>query len=88
MKYSERKKFKSKAHHLKPVIKIGKLGLTEALIKAADKALLDHELIKVKFIDFKEEKRELADEIAKKTKSEIIDIIGNMLILYRENVEE
>lgn len=88
MKYSERKELKSQAHHLKPVIMIGKLGMTEALIKATDKALLDHELIKVKFQDFKDEKKQLADELAKKTNAAVIDIIGNILILYRENQEE
>ena len=85
---SDRKKLKSDAHHLKPVIHVGKNGLTPSLISAVDKALLDHELIKIKFQDFKEEKKDLAAKIADETGSEIISIIGNILTVYRENEEQ
>ena len=84
---SERKKLKSRAHHLKPVVQLGQKGLTQALTAAIDKALKDHELIKIKFMEFKDEKRIIADEIAEKTESSIIAMIGNVLILYRENEE-
>jgi RNA-binding protein len=86
--YSVRKKLKAQAHHLKPVVMIGQKGLTDSLIKSIDKALFDHELIKIKFIDFKDEKKELADEIAEKTASIIIGLIGNILILYKENPDK
>jgi RNA-binding protein len=82
---SERKRLKSRAHHLKPVVQIGNKGLTESLLKAIDNALISHELIKIKFLEYKEEKRDLADEIASETGSAIIGMIGNVLILYREN---
>ncbi len=85
---SERKKLKSRAHHLKPVVMIGQKGLTDSLVRSVDKALHDHELIKVKFIDYKDEKQELADEIAEKTASAIIGMIGNILILYKENPDK
>ncbi len=83
----QRRKLKSLAHHLKPVVQVGQKGLTETLIKAVDKALSDHELIKVKFIDFKDEKRDLASDISTATGSVLVDMIGNMVILYRENLE-
>jgi RNA-binding protein len=85
---SERKKLKARAHHLKPVVQIGNKGLTESLLKAIDSALISHELIKIKFLEYKEEKKDLADEIASKTGSGIIGMIGNMLILYRENQDK
>lgn len=85
---SDRKKLKSQAHDLKPVIQVGKFGITPALIAAVDKALLDHELIKVKFMDFKDEKKELSEKISQETGSEIISVIGNVLTLYKENEEE
>jgi RNA-binding protein len=87
LKTSERKELKSRAHHLKPVIMIGQKGLTDSLINAVEKALCDHELIKIKFIDFKKNKKDLSDEIAERTDSTIVGIIGNILILYRENPE-
>lgn len=83
----QRRKLKSLAHYLKPVVQIGQKGLTEALIKAVDRALSDHELIKVKFVDFKEEKHELAEEVAGGTGAALVDVIGNIAILYRENPE-
>lgn len=83
----QRRKLKSLAHHLNPVVQIGQKGLTESLIKAVDKALADHELIKVKFIDFKDEKHDLAEEVVRETASSLVGIIGNIAILYRDNPE-
>ena len=83
----QKRKLKSLAHNLKPVVQIGQKGLSEGLIKAVNKALTDHELIKVKFVDFKEEKRELAAEVCGGTGSILVDMIGNIAILYRENPE-
>lgn len=85
---NERRELKSRAHHLNPVVMVGQKGITDELIKATDKALLDHELIKVKFIEFKEERRELAADMAKRTGSDLVDIIGNIAILYRKGEEE
>lgn len=85
---SEKKNLKAKAHYLKPVVQIGHKGMTKALIKAIDDALVAHELIKIQFLDFKEEKRELAQEISKETASAIIGMIGNVLVLYRKNPED
>ncbi len=83
----QRRKLKSLAHHLKPVVQIGQKGLTDSLFKAVDKALSDHELIKVKFVDFKEEKHDLADEVVSETGAALVGMIGNIAILYRENPE-
>lgn len=83
-----RKDLKARAHHLKPVVQIGQKGLTETVSAAVDKALQDHELIKIKFIDHKEEKKELSAKIADATCSEIVGFIGNIVILYRQNEDE
>jgi RNA-binding protein len=85
---SEKKKLKAEAHHLKPVVRIGHKGKTKTLIKAIDDALIAHELIKIQFLDFKEEKMELAQEIAEETDSAIVGMIGNVLTLYREKPEK
>ena len=84
---SQRKKLKSLAHKLKPVVLIGQKGITESLVKAVDKALEDHELIKVKFIDLKDEKIELTEKVISDTGSFLVNMIGNKAILYRENPE-
>ena len=81
----QKKRLKSLAHHLKPVVYIGKNGLSEKLIEAIDKALDDHELIKVKFIDFKDEKKSLSFNTAEETGAVLIKLIGNIAIFYRQN---
>ncbi len=81
----QRRKLKSLAHHLDPVVMVGQKGFTESLSKAVDKALSDHELIKIKFVDFKDEKRELTGEIVSSVNAGLVGIIGNIAILYREN---
>ncbi len=82
---SQRKKLRSLAHHLEPVVYIGKQGLTDAVVVAANRALNDHELIKVRFIEFKDEKRPLTDQLASSTGSEVAGILGHVAILYREH---
>jgi RNA-binding protein len=81
----QKRKLKSLAHHLKPVVYIGRNGITDTVIEAADKALSAHELIKVKFIDFKDEKKSIIRNIAENTDSVFIGIIGNIAILFRQN---
>lgn len=86
---SERKKLRGLAHHIKPVIQLGKHGISESLIKAAEEALKDHELIKLKFLDFKDAKKELSVELSKKLDSHVVGMVGNTAIFYREHpVEE
>ncbi len=85
LKSSQRKYLRAQAHHLKPIVIIGAKGVTQQLIGSVDLALKDHELIKVKFGEFKESKKEISDEIAQATKSEVVGLIGNIAILYRQN---
>ena len=85
LKGSARKYLRSLAHSLKPVVIVGQKGLGGQLTASVDTALNDHELIKVKFLEFKEEKKEIAEEIAGATKSEVVGIIGNIAIFYRQH---
>ncbi|MEA1910883.1 MAG: YhbY family RNA-binding protein [Spirochaetota bacterium] len=80
----ERNKLRKEAHTLKPVINIGKNGVTPELIAAVDAALTDHELIKIKFQDFKEDRRALTTALSDSVKATVISVIGNIAILYRE----
>ena len=85
LKGSQRKYLRSQAHHLKPLVLIGTKGVTDQLIGSVDLALTDHELIKVKFGEFKEAKKEISAEIAEATKSEVVGLIGNIAIFYRQH---
>lgn len=85
MTSQQRKQLRGLAHHLDPVVMIGKQGLTDGIIAATVKALDAHELIKVRFLDFKDEKQGLTDQLATATSSEVAGIIGHIAILYREH---
>jgi len=76
---------KALAHHLNPLVQIGKNGVTKAQIENIDNDLLHNELMKVKFNDYKAQKEELSRKIAAETGSEIVDIIGNTLIIFGEH---
>ena len=82
---SERRFLRSEAHHLEPVVLIGKHGVTEGTIKTIDKALDSRELIKIKFREFKDEKQILSEKVAKLTNSAVVGIIGHTLIIFRQN---
>lgn len=84
----DRQILKAKAHNLKPVVMMGANGLSEAVFKEIDLALKAHELIKVKIqSEDREEKNSLTQEIANQTGSEIVQVIGNILVLFRKNPE-
>ena len=80
---SQIRKFKAAAQQLEPMLKIGKAGLSEGFIRSVDMALTQHELVKIKFAEFKEQKKELAPQLAEKTGSHLIMRVGNVMVLHR-----
>ena len=84
-----KKSLKAQAHHLKPFVLLGAKGLTEAVIAETDIALLSHELIKVKINGAEREDRIImADELCQQLQAELVQMIGNTLIMYRKNEEK
>jgi len=88
LKGSQRKHLRELAHRMDPIIQIGKRGITGEVKKQIDKALTDHELIKIRFNEFKDEKKDLSASIADETGSELVGMIGHVAIFYRENPEK
>lgn len=84
---AEKRRLKARAQKLKAVVRIGRHGLSEALLKGVEDALNHHGLIKVKFDDLKDRKKELAPRLAEKTGSEMIQRVGNVVVLYRRKPE-
>ncbi len=84
----QRSFLRGKAHHLKPVVMIGKEGISESIVKFTDKSLEDHELIKVK-IPAEDQDEFLAnvDELMAQTKAEVVQKIGHLLVIYRKAKE-
>src|SRR5258707_12021223 len=80
---AELRKLKARAQLLEPMFKVGKAGLSEGFVKSVDEGLGYHELVKIKFVEFKEEKKTLAPQLAEKTSSHVIMRVGNVVVLYR-----
>src|SRR5476651_2295874 len=77
------RKFKAAAQLLEPMLKVGKAGLSEGFIRSVDLALAQHELVKIKFAEFKEQKKELAPQLAEQTASHLVMRVGNVMVLHR-----
>ena len=85
----QRKYLRGLAHTMKPVIFIGQKGLTSQVIASAKEAIESHELIKVKFNDFKEkeQKEEISAQLEKETGAENVGMIGHTVIFYRQKTD-
>jgi len=80
---------RGRGHKLKPVVLVGHEGLTDAVYKAADEALLRHELIKVKLLqNCAEDKDDAAVALSKKLKAVLVQRVGRTTLLWRERPEE
>ena len=79
---------KAQAQRLKATLKVGKEGLSPQFLSAVDEAFKHCELIKVKFDDFKEQKKELSPQLAEKTGSHLVTRVGNVVVLYRQKASE
>ncbi len=81
---AQRKALKARAHHLKPVIRVGQKGISENLLAETEQTLTSHELIKVHIArDDKDERRTIAAELARHCQAEVVNHIGKIAILYR-----
>ncbi len=84
----QRTKLRSLSQTISATVYLGKNGLTEELVSCINNELEAHELIKIKMIQFKESKSEIADRIASLTNSIVVTIIGNIIVQYRKNPDE
>ncbi len=85
MKADQKKQLKAQAHALNPVVMIGQHGLTDAVSQEIDIALDAHELIKIKIRAEKQDRIVIRDQIIEQTRAELIQTIGQMIVIYRKN---
>ena len=81
---AQKRALKSRAQLLEAVIRIGQSGVTEAVLQSLHNALSKHELVKVRFADFKEERKTLAPQLAERTSSALIQQVGNVAVFFRK----
>ena len=83
---STRKKYRQIGHHLKPIVTVGNLGITDGVIEETRRALRDHELIKVKLnIEKKTERDREVRSLSLALEAHFIQLIGKNALLYKEN---
>jgi len=78
----QRKHLRGLAHGLKPVVMVGEAGLSEAVLRALDAALADHELVKVRLRD-PDDKKGTAKLLAEQSQAALCGVVGHTVILYR-----
>jgi RNA-binding protein len=85
----QRQHLRALAHHLDPVVQIGKEGVTEGVSKATERALLDHELIKVRIgTEVPDERQDAARALADATKAELVQVLGRTCLLYKRHPQK
>ncbi|MFA6888443.1 MAG: YhbY family RNA-binding protein [Candidatus Woesearchaeota archaeon] len=88
MDHDQYLELKKKAHTLPHLVRIGKAGLSQTVIEEIIKQIKVHHLVKIKFLknfmdDTPKTKREIGDELATKTNSTLIALVGNTVVLYK-----
>lgn len=84
----QRRHLRGLGHALEPVLQVGKGGVTDAVIAAADDALLTHELIKVRRgSECPTDRDEVGAALAAGTGAEVVQRLGRTLLLYRPHPE-
>jgi len=85
----QRRQLKALAHHLQPVVRIGRARLTPAVIKETERTLQAHELIKIRLdVDEGSARKELATALARETGAEVVSSVGKVAVLFRQREEK
>ncbi len=82
-----RASLRSKAQLLDPVVMVGHGGVSSGVVEALAQALECHELVKVRFQDFKDQVKVLAPELAQATQSDLVATTGFTAVYYKRNEE-
>ena len=82
----DKKHLRRLGHNLKPVVTVAGNGLSETVNAEIERALTDHELIKVKLVaDDRDSKKALTEAICADHKAELVQSVGHVLLLFRKS---
>lgn len=85
---AQRAHLRKLANPLKPTVMVGKQGLTEQLMAKIEQELTAHELIKVRLLEYKDQKDALAATMVAESGAALVGIIGHVITLYRPRPAE
>ena len=84
----QRRSLKARAHGLRPVVLLGAAGLTEMVLREIDRALVSHQLVKIKVpLNDRGERAQVATDVAEKLSAAKVQSIGKMIVLFRPRAE-
>jgi RNA-binding protein len=84
----QKRKLRAMGHHLSPVVYVGQGGVTPSVIAAAEQALFDHELIKVKINEGPDDRHTAAEKLAAQTEAELAQLLGRTALLFKKRKEK
>ncbi len=85
----QKRYLRSLAHHLQPIMQIGKQGITENFIQTFLDAIDNHELVKISVLqNCLESKDSLSQTLCEETNCDLVQVIGNQLIFYRPTTKK
>lgn len=84
----QKRQLRALGHHLDPIVYVGQQGVTPGVIAATERALLDHELVKVKLPEDKEARGLSEEQLARETGSEVAQTLGRTLLLYKRRKKD
>lgn len=85
----QRRHLRALGHELKPIVQIGRGGIDDGVVAAVEQALVDHELVKVRLGEAAElDRHHAAEAIARRTHSEVAQVLGSTLLLYRPDPDD
>lgn len=85
----QRRFLRALGHELRPIVQIGRDGIDDGLVAAVDRALTDHELVKIKLGEAANlDRHDAAADLAARTHSEVAQVLGHTLLLYRAHPDE
>ncbi len=81
---NDKKRLRTSAHNLSPVVTVAQKGLTEGVVEEIERAISEHELIKIKiYAADRDARRDLTMQICETSRAELVQSIGNVAVLYR-----
>lgn len=82
----QRKHLRRLGHDQRPIVLVGQAGVTSSLVAELDRALHDHELVKLRArVGDRDERDRVLAELAARSRSELVQRIGNVALFYRRN---
>jgi len=88
LKASQKRNLRGRAHHLKPLVTVADKGLSDTVVAEIERALFDHELIKVKLRADREQRKSWTADIASLCGAEVVQTIGQTACFYKRHPDK